>query len=137
MIRPPTFDPERRYPVLMYVYGGPGSQTVIDAWMGQRYLWHQMLAQQGYIVASVDNRGTGARGRDFRKIVYRNLGHWEVNDQIEAANWLAAQPYVDDDRIGIWGWSYGGYMAALAMMGGRERLRALWRPHEGRDVISR
>ena len=124
LIRPPDFDASRRYPVLMYVYGGPGSQTVVDSWGGVRYLWHQMLAQQGYIVASIDNRGTGARGRDFRKIVYRNLGHWEVHDQIEGANWLASLPYVDDDRIGIWGWSYGGYMTALTMMRGGERFRA-------------
>ncbi|HEX6590246.1 MAG TPA: DPP IV N-terminal domain-containing protein [Longimicrobiales bacterium] len=124
MIRPPNFDPARRYPVLMYVYGGPGSQTVVDAWMGQRYLWHQMLAQQGYIVASVDNRGTGARGRDFRKVVYQDLGNWESHDQIEAANYLAGLPYVDGDRIGIWGWSYGGYMTALTMMRGGERFAA-------------
>ncbi|HUF14166.1 MAG TPA: alpha/beta fold hydrolase [Longimicrobiales bacterium] len=124
LIRPPDFDPARRYPVLMYVYGGPGSQTVIDSWGGDRYLWHQLLAQRGYIVASVDNRGTGARGRDFRKIVYLNLGHWETNDQIEAARYLAALPYVDGERIGIWGWSYGGYMTALAMARGGDRFRA-------------
>src|SRR5690606_29909950 len=83
MIRPPGFDPARKYPVLMYVYGGPGSQTVIDAWGGLRYLWHQLLAQKGYVVVSVDNRGTGARGRAFKKMTYLNLGKWEVNDQLE------------------------------------------------------
>lgn len=115
MIKPAGFDPSRRYPVLMYVYGGPGSQTVLNAWGGTRYLWHQLLAQRGYIVVSVDNRGTGARGRDFKKSVYLKLGQQETADQIEAANWLARQPYVDAGRIGIWGWSYGGYMTAMAL----------------------
>jgi dipeptidyl-peptidase-4 len=115
MIKPANFDPSRKYPVLMYVYGGPGSQTVANAWSGSRYLWHQSLAQRGYIVVSVDNRGTGARGREFKKTVYMKLGQQEAADQIEAANWLARQPYVDPARIGIWGWSYGGYMTAMAM----------------------
>lgn len=116
MIKPPDFDPTRRYAALLYVYGGPGSQTVTDAWGGSRYLWHQLLAERGILVVSVDNRGTGARGRDFRKVTYLNLGEHETRDQAEAARWLAAQPYVDGGRIGIWGWSYGGYMTALAMM---------------------
>jgi dipeptidyl-peptidase-4 len=115
MIKPADFDPARKYPVLMYVYGGPGSQTVLNSWTGSRYLWHQSLAQRGYIVVSVDNRGTGARGRDFKKVVYLKLGQYEAADQIEAANWLASQPYVDAGRIGIWGWSYGGYTTAMAM----------------------
>ncbi|HET7460728.1 MAG TPA: S9 family peptidase [Longimicrobium sp.] len=116
MIKPANFDPSKKYPVLMYVYGGPGSQTVTDAWGGSRYLWHQMLAQQGYIVVSVDNRGTGARGRDFKKQTYLKLGQMEAADQIEAARWLAGQPYVDAARIGLWGWSYGGYMTAYTLM---------------------
>ncbi|MBW3569808.1 MAG: S9 family peptidase [Gemmatimonadetes bacterium] len=115
MIKPADFDPSRKYPVLMYVYGGPGSQTTLNAWTGSRYLWHQSLAQRGYIVVSVDNRGTGGRGRDFKKSVYLKLGQQEAADQIEAAEWLAQQPYVDPARIGIWGWSYGGYMTAMAM----------------------
>jgi dipeptidyl-peptidase 4 len=115
MIKPPNFDASKKYPVLMYVYGGPGSQTVSDAWGGSRYLWHQMLAQRGYIVVSVDNRGTGGRGRDFMKQTYLNLGTREAADQIEAAKWLAKQPYVDGSRLGIWGWSYGGYMTAFTM----------------------
>ena len=115
MIKPRDFDPSRKYPVLMYVYGGPGSQTVANAWGGSRYLWHQSLAQRGYIVVSVDNRGTGGRGRDFKKTVYLRLGQQEAADQVEAANRLAQQPYVDPARIGIWGWSYGGYMTAMAM----------------------
>ncbi|HEX9935475.1 MAG TPA: alpha/beta fold hydrolase [Longimicrobium sp.] len=116
MIKPANFDPSRKYPVLLYVYGGPGSQTVTDAWGGSRYLWHQLLAQQGYIVVSVDNRGTGARGRDFKKQVYLNLGAMEAADQIETARWMAQQPYVDASRIGIWGWSYGGYVTAFTLM---------------------
>jgi dipeptidyl-peptidase-4 len=115
MIKPANFDPARKYPVLLYVYGGPGSQTVTDAWGGARYLWHQLLAQQGYIVVSVDNRGTGGRGRDFKKQVYLNLGVREAADQVEAARWLARQPYVDSSRMGIWGWSYGGYMTAFTL----------------------
>ncbi|RMH18812.1 MAG: S9 family peptidase, partial [Gemmatimonadetes bacterium] len=124
MIRPPDFDPSRRYPVLMYVYGGPGSQTVTDAWGGTRYLWHQLLAERGYIVVSVDNRGTGARGRDFKNVTYLDLGNWESHDQIEAARYLQTLPYVDAGRIGIWGWSYGGYMTLLTMMKGGDLFRA-------------
>lgn len=116
MIKPADFDPSREYAALLYVYGGPGSQTVTDSWGGARYLWHQLLAERGIIVVSVDNRGTGARGRDFKKVTYLNLGEYETRDQAEAARWLATQPWIDGDRIGIWGWSYGGYMTALGMM---------------------
>ncbi len=118
IIRPPDFDISKRYPLLIYVYGGPGSQTVRDSWGGTRYLWHQMLAQEGYLVASVDNRGTGSRGRDFKKITYRNLGRYEAADQIAAARYFGSQPFVDEDRIGIWGWSYGGYMSLMATFTG-------------------
>jgi dipeptidyl-peptidase-4 len=124
LIKPKDFDPEQRYPLLMYVYGGPGSQTVRDAWGGSRYLWHQMLAQNGYLVASVDNRGTGARGRDFKKMTYLRLGQYESADQIAAARYLASLPYVDGDRIGIWGWSYGGYMSLMSMFKGEGVFRA-------------
>lgn len=124
MMRPPGFDPMQKYPVLLYVYGGPGSQTVTDSWGGSRYLWHQALAAQGYIVVSVDNRGTGGRGRDFKNLVYQKLGEWEANDQIEAARHLASLPYVDAERIGIWGWSYGGYLTALTLMQGGELFAA-------------
>ncbi|HEX6927454.1 MAG TPA: S9 family peptidase [Longimicrobiaceae bacterium] len=124
MIRPPDFDPMKKYPVLLYAYGGPGSQTVTDAWQGSRYLWHQALAAEGYIVVSVDNRGTGGRGRDFKNLVYMDLGHWEANDQIEAARYLASLPYVDAERIGMWGWSYGGYLTALTLMKGGGLFRA-------------
>ncbi|MBM4168811.1 MAG: S9 family peptidase [Ignavibacteria bacterium] len=124
MIKPPDFNPAKKYPVLMYVYGGPGSQTVVNAWGGSRYLWHQMLAQEGYIVVSVDNRGTGMRGKEFKSITYRNLGKWEVNDQIEAAKHLRTLPYIDGTRIGIWGWSYGGYMASLSLLVGTDVFKA-------------
>ncbi|MBJ6109116.1 S9 family peptidase [Hymenobacter sp. BT523] len=119
MLKPSNFDPGKKYPVLMYVYGGPGSQTVRDDTGAgiafTNYLWHQLLAEQGYIVLSVDNRGTGARGADFKKSTYANMGKLETIDQAEGAKYLATLPYVDKARIGIWGWSYGGYMTSLAM----------------------
>lgn len=120
MIKPANFDPTREYPVLMYVYGGPGSQTVMNNFSGQREIWHSHIADQGYIVVSVDNRGTGARGRHFKHATYAQLGKLEVEDQITAARYLADQPYVDRERIGIWGWSYGGYMTSLAMFLGND-----------------
>ena len=124
MIKPSNFDPAKKYPVLMYVYGGPSfgtisTQTVLDNAGGgtdfQRYLWHNMLAEQGYIVVSVENRGTSGRGAAFRKATYANLGKLETIDQGAGARYLASLPYVDKARIGIWGWSFGGYMTALAM----------------------
>jgi dipeptidyl-peptidase-4 len=124
IIRPPDFDVSKTYALLMYVYGGPGSQTVRDSWGGTRYLWHQMLAQEGYLVASVDNRGTGGRGRDFKKITYQNLGRYEAADQIAAAQYIGSLPFVDADRIGIWGWSYGGYMSLMATLTGPSIFRA-------------
>jgi len=123
-ILPPAFDSTRRYPVLMYVYGGPGSQTVLDDYGGDRYLWHELLARKGYIVVSVDNRGTGARGSAFRHIVYEHLGMHESDDQIAAAKWLGTQRWVDPARIGIWGWSYGGYMTAMSTFRGGSLFRA-------------
>src|SRR5881296_1827535 len=118
IIKPRDFDPAKRYPLLLFVYGGPGSQTVTDAWGSAQYLWHQMLAQEGYLVASVDNRGTGGRGAKFMKMTYLHLGRYEVADQIAAARWFAGQAFVNPDRIGIWGWSYGGYMSSLTMFRG-------------------
>ncbi len=110
-IRPPDFDGSRRYPVFFSNYGGPGSQTVLDAWGGSNYLWYQLLAQRGYIVASVDNRGTNGHGRAWRKIVYRQLGVVETQDQAAAARAVGRLPYVDSTRIGVYGHSYGGFMA--------------------------
>ncbi len=115
MIKPPDFDPSKKYPVFFTVYGGPGSQTVRDSWS---YGWNELLAQRGYIVASVDNRGTGARGEAFKKITYGQLGKYETRDQIEAAKYLGSLPYVDAKRIGIFGWSYGGFMAASCLFKG-------------------
>ena len=124
MIKPSNFDPAKKYPVLMHVYGGPSfgsgsTQTVLDNAGGgtalSNYLWHQMLAEKGYIVVSVENRGTSGRGAAFRKATYANLGKLETIDQGEGAKYLATLPFVDKARIGIWGWSYGGYMTSLAM----------------------
>ncbi len=123
-ILPPAFDSTRRYPVLMYVYGGPGSQTVLDDFGGDRALWHEMLARKGILVVSVDNHGTGARGAAFRDVVYEHLGIHESDDQIAAAKWLATQQWVDPARIGIWGWSYGGYMTAMSAFRGGSLFRA-------------
>ena len=118
IIKPNDFDSTKKYPVLIYNYSGPGSQSVADRWMGVDYLWHQLLVQNGYIIFCLDNRGTGGRGKSFKDIVYKNLGNWEVHDQIEGAKYLASLPYVDKSRIGIWGWSYGGYMSALTILKG-------------------
>ena len=116
MIKPPDFDPQKRYPVLFYVYGEPWGQTVLDRWGGRDRLWHTMLAQQGYLVMSVDNRGTPApRGRAWRKIVYRKMGIVNSGDQAAAARAIAKWPYVDPARIGIWGWSGGGSSTLNAM----------------------
>lgn len=126
-IKPGDFDPQRKYPVLMYVYGGPGSQTVCDVWdnrKSSKWMWHHYLTQKGYVIATVDNRGTGGRGKAFRDMVYRNLGKWESHDQIEAAKYLAGLPWVDQGRIGIWGWSYGGYAAALTLCKGGSLFKA-------------
>ncbi len=120
MIKPLNFDESKQYPVFMYVYGGPGSQTVQDAFGGFNYWWFQMLAQKGYIVASVDNRGTGARGQEFKKVTYQQLGKYETLDQIEAAKYLGKLPYADASRVGIFGWSYGGYMSSLCILKGAD-----------------
>ena len=117
IMKPSDFNPEKKYPTLFYVYGGPGSQTVTKSFSsGQRPMWHKYLAEQGYIVVSVDNRGTGARGRNFEKQIYKKLGQYEVIDQIDAAKYLTeTYDFIDEDRLGIWGWSYGGYMSSLVL----------------------
>ncbi len=120
MIKPANFDENKKYPVFMTEYGGPGSQKVTDSWDAFNYWWYQMLAQKGYIVACVDNRGTGGRGEEFKKMTYLQLGKYETIDQIEAAKWLGAKPYVDEDRIGIFGWSYGGYLSSLCILKGND-----------------
>ncbi len=124
MVKPSNFDASKQYPVFMYVYGGPGSQTAQNSWGSFNYFWFQHLAQQGYIVVSVDNRGTGARGEQFKKMTYQQLGKYETIDQIEAAKWLGEQAYVDSDRIGIFGWSYGGYLSSLCLLKGNDVFKA-------------
>lgn len=124
MIKPTDFDPSKKYPVLCFVYGGPGSQTVKDSYDGFNFMWYQTLADQGYIIASADNRGTGARGRDFKKCTYGDLGKLETEDQIAFAQYLGTLPYVDSERIGIWGWSYGGYMSSLCITKGANVFKA-------------
>ena len=108
---PPDFDPSKRYPIFFYVYGEPWGQTVADRWGGSTYLWHLMLAQQGYVVVSIDNRGTRSpRGREWRKVIYKNVGPIAAEDQAEAARQLLASGYIDPERVSIWGWSGGGSM---------------------------
>jgi len=124
MMKPANMEEGKKYPVLMFVYGGPGSQQVMDSWRGQNYWWFQMLTQKGYIVACVDNRGTGGRGQEFKKMTYMQLGKYETEDQIAAAQHLAKMPFVDAGRIGIFGWSYGGYMASLCILKGNETFKA-------------
>jgi dipeptidyl-peptidase 4 len=124
MIKPPDFDPTKKYPVFMYVYGGPGSQAVTNSWGRGQTGWFQMLAQMGIIVVSVDNRGTGGRGEEFKKMTYLQLGKYETIDQIEAAKYLSSLSYVDSARIGIFGWSYGGYLALLCMTKGSDYFSA-------------
>jgi len=124
MIKPANFDSRKEYPVFMTQYSGPGSQSATDSWKGNNYWWYQSLAQNGYIVACVDPRGTGARGEEFKKMTYMKLGHYETIDQIEAAKYLAKQPYVDGSRIGIFGWSYGGYMSSLCILKGNDVFKA-------------
>jgi len=117
IIKPNDFNPEKKYPVLMFQYGGPGSQRVTDSWL-KFNAWHQMLVQKGYIIICVDNRGTGGRGEEFKKMTYGQLGKFETIDQIEAAEYFAKLPYIDETRIGIWGWSYGGFLSASCLMHG-------------------
>lgn len=120
MIKPSDFDESKKYPVFMFLYGGPGSQQVLNSWGWFNYFWYQHLAQKGYIVACIDNRGTGGRGSEFKKMTYLQLGKYETIDQIEANNYLASLTYVDGNRIGIQGWSYGGYMSSLAITKGAD-----------------
>jgi dipeptidyl-peptidase-4 len=108
----------------MYVYGGPAAPQVSDAWGGTRLLWHQSLAQQGYVVVCVDNRGAAWRGRDFRKTTQYTLGVKESQDQIDVAKWIGRQSWGDASRIGIWGWSYGGFMAANVAGRGGDVIKA-------------
>jgi dipeptidyl-peptidase 4 len=116
IIKPKDFDASKKYPVFMYQYSGPGSQQVDNGWNGADDYWFYMLSQQGYIVACVDGRGTGFKGADFKKVTQLQLGKYEVEDQIDAAKVIGDYPYVDRSRIGIWGWSYGGFMSANCIL---------------------
>jgi dipeptidyl-peptidase-4 len=120
IIKPSNFSADKKYPVLMYAYNGPGHQLAVDRWMGSNYFWYQLLAQKGYVVVCVDGRGTGFKGEEFKKCTYKQLGKFEIEDQIYVAKELAKLSYVDASRIGFWGWSFGGYMAGLAISKGAD-----------------
>ncbi|MBC7747933.1 MAG: S9 family peptidase, partial [Methylotenera sp.] len=120
MIKPKDFDPAKKYPVFMYQYSGPGSQQVNNEWNSTDDYWFMMLAQQGYIVACVDGRGTGFKGADFKKATQLQLGKYEVEDQIDAAKVIGNYSFIDKARIGIFGWSYGGFMASNCIMKGND-----------------
>ena len=120
MIKPLDFDEQKQYPLLMFQYSGPGSQQVANRWNGTNDYWHQLLAQRGMIVVCVDGRGTGLKGRDFKKITQKELGKYEVEDQIAAAKKLAKRNYIDENNIGIWGWSYGGFMSTNCLLKGND-----------------
>lgn len=128
MVKPKDFDANKKYPVIMHQYSGPGSQQVTNSWsagsMGQGGAFDSYLAQEGFIVVSVDGRGTGGRGSEFEKCTYLNLGNLESKDQVETALYVGSLPYVDKDRIGIWGWSYGGFNTLMSMSEGRGVFRA-------------
>lgn len=118
IIKPKNFDKNKKYPLFMFQYSGPGSQQVANSWDNGNALWFEMLAQKGYVVACVDGRGTGYKGAKFKKVTYMNLGKYEIEDQIAAAKWFGNQSYIDKSRIGMFGWSFGGYMTSLAMTKG-------------------
>lgn len=124
MMKPVDFDPSKAYPLLLYQYSGPGSQQVKNSFYGANDYWYQMLTDKGYIVAVIDGRGTGFKGADFKKLTQLQLGKYEVEDQIEAAKILGKRDYIDADRIGIWGWSYGGFMASNALFQGDGTFKA-------------
>lgn len=123
MLKPSDFDANKKYPVLFCNYGGPGSQQVVNRW-GAVSFWHQYLAQNGYIIASIDNTGTGFRGEAFKKKTYLQLGKLEIEDQIDAAKYIGSLPYIDKTRIGHWGWSFGGFMSSLAITKGADVFKA-------------
>jgi len=119
-IKPVDFDPSKKYPLLLFQYSGPGSQEVTNRWGNNRDLWHKMLTQKGYIIACVDGRGTGFKGEYFKKMTYLRLGDLETKDQIAVAKKLSALSYIDENRTGIWGWSYGGHMATHSLLLGND-----------------
>ena len=127
MMKPADFDPAKKHPVIVFGYGGPGSQMVLDRWGAggafrhfQRILWHQYMTERGYLIFCVDNRGTGGKGKTFKNLAYGDISKWAVNDQIEGAKYLAGLPYVDASRIGFWGWSGGGYLTCMMLTRGAD-----------------
>jgi dipeptidyl-peptidase-4 len=115
IIKPPNFDGQKKYPVLVSTYGGPHAQVVHNAWGGSSFLWHELMAQKGYIIFLLDNRGSAGRGHVFETPLHFRLGAQELSDQRDGVQYLKSLPYVDARRIGIWGWSYGGHMTLHAM----------------------
>ncbi len=120
VMKPNNFDEDKKYPLFMFVYGGDGRQTVMDEWDSFNYFWFQHLVSQGYIVVSVDNRGTEGNGAEFRKSIYKQLGKYETEDQIEVAKYFAGLSYVDGSRVGIFGWSFGGYLSTSCLLKGAD-----------------
>ena len=124
MIKPANFDPAKKYPALVYTYGGPHAQIVMNQWGGATFLWHQMMAQKGFVIFALDNRGSAGRGHLFEEPIHFRFGAQEMSDQRDGAVWLKGQPWVDGTRIGIWGWSYGGHMTLHAMFEDPEDFKA-------------
>ncbi len=124
MIKPSDFDPHKKYPVLVYTYGGPHAQVVLNEWTGSTFLWHEMMAQQGFIIFALDNRGSAGRGHVFEEPIHFHFGAQELSDQRDGVAWLKSQPYVDGGNIGIWGWSYGGHMTLHAMFEDQQDFKA-------------
>lgn len=120
MIKPVDFNPEKSYPLFLYQYSGPGSQQVSNRWISSNDYWHQLLANKGIVIACVDGRGTGMKGRDFKKVTQKELGKYEVEDQIAVAEQLSDLEYIDEARTGIWGWSYGGFMSSNCLLKGND-----------------
>jgi len=124
MIKPPDFDPAKKYPVLINVYGGPHAQEVRNSWGGANHLWHEMMAEKGYIIFTLDNRGSFNHGHAFETPIYHQFGKIELQDQLSGVKYLKSLPYVDGSRIGIWGWSYGGYMTLYSLFNAPDVFKA-------------
>jgi dipeptidyl-peptidase 4 len=124
MIKPAGFEASRKYPVIVYLYGGPHGQEVRDAWRGSTFLWNELMAEKGFVIFTVDNRGMAGRGHNFETPIYHHFGSVELADQLAGVKWLSKQAYVDSSRIGIWGWSFGGYMTCMAMLRGGDTFKA-------------
>jgi dipeptidyl-peptidase 4 len=124
MIKPDGFDASRKYPVIVTVYGGPHVQEVRDGWGFSTFLWNEMMAEKGFVIFMLDNRGSSGRGHNFETPIYHHFGSAELADQVAGVKWLSKQPYIDSARVGIWGWSFGGYMTCEAMLRAGEVFKA-------------